>query len=156
MIQRSTFANCSSLSKVDIPSSTTEIGGHAFHNCASLTSIKLPTGIQKICSFAFKTCESLESIQIPSSIESIGRKAFEDCYSLKVIYIPSSFLKGRKRVTFDESPNLIILTDINESEYESEQHQHPITTLRKIEQCVENIPNDVTVDEQVDSVQQAL
>lgn len=59
------FANCYSLTNINIPGSVTSIGFEAFYNCTVLSDVNLENGVTSIGKRAFKCCESLTSIDIP-------------------------------------------------------------------------------------------
>ena len=59
----------------------------AFYNCSSLTRIEIPSGVTSIGGSAFRSCSSLTRIEIPSSVTSIGILAFENCRKLTAVYI---------------------------------------------------------------------
>ncbi|MEE1062530.1 MAG: leucine-rich repeat domain-containing protein, partial [Paludibacteraceae bacterium] len=75
----------SRMETVDIPSSVTSIGDHAFKGCCGLTSIKIPSSVTSIGYDAFYGCRGLRNITIPSSVTSIGPSAFMGCKKLDVI-----------------------------------------------------------------------
>ncbi|WP_308276095.1 leucine-rich repeat domain-containing protein [Prevotella sp.] len=83
------FYNCSGLTSVDIPSNVTSIGDWAFSSCRGLTSVDLPSSITKMGDFVFNDCERLASVNLPSGITAIGTRAFAWCTSLKSINLPS-------------------------------------------------------------------
>ena len=91
------MSRCSNLMSVTIPTSVTNIGGHAFEDCSSLTAVTIPNSVTNLWSGTFSGCSSLASVTIPDSIESIGWCAFADCLSLQEVIIPSNVqeLKGR-------------------------------------------------------------
>ena len=84
------FSDCTSLTKIDIPSSVTNIGNKAFSGCKSLRHIIIPSSVTNIGYEAFSGCKSLRHIIIPSSVISIGKGAFRDCYKLQSVEISSS------------------------------------------------------------------
>ena len=88
-IEWTSFANCYSLTSINIPNGVTSIGGYAFESCYSLTSISIPNGVTSIGDAAFVSCYSLTSINIPNGVTSIGVSAFASCYSLTSINIPN-------------------------------------------------------------------
>lgn len=65
----------------------TAIGGGAFANCYSLTKVELPNTIIEIKSRAFFQCRSLKSINIAASVTKIGGDAFDGCYGLNRVDI---------------------------------------------------------------------
>ena len=86
------FKNCTSLQKVTIPASVTEIGSGAFLDCTSLENviIEKDSKLTKISISAFSGCSSLTSFTIPGSVTSIGAAAFKGCTSLESLTIPGS------------------------------------------------------------------
>ena len=85
------FRECTSLTRVEIPSGVTSIGEYAFYGCSSLTSIEIPSSITSIDSGTFSGCSNLSSVTFVenSQLTSIGRSAFYGCSSLTSIEIPS-------------------------------------------------------------------
>ena len=80
---------------IEIPSTylgkpVTSIGERAFADCKSLTSIDIPDGVTSIGKGAFYSCESLTSIVIPDGVTSIGKGAFYSCESLTIYAEASS------------------------------------------------------------------
>lgn len=85
-IGNNAFLNCSSLTRVGIPSSVTSIGSWAFSNCSSLATVRIPKSVTTIQDGSFFGCSSLTDIIIPSSITSLGSFAFEGCSNLTATY----------------------------------------------------------------------
>lgn len=75
-IQRSAFANCSSLEEIQIPESVVSIGPGAFEGCSSLEFIQLPSGLEEIRAYTFAGCTSLKEITIPENTTWIAYGAF--------------------------------------------------------------------------------
>ena len=84
------FFYCSSLTNIDIPDSVTSIGRYAFRGCSSLTSIDIPEGVTEIETCAFCECSSLTSIYIPEGVTEIRSDTFAYCSNLTSVYIPAS------------------------------------------------------------------
>jgi hypothetical protein len=84
------FANCTYLSRIEMPNSITAIGNLAFQSCHSLRDIKWPNSLSTIGNFAFANCQNLCSIELPNSVISIGEWAFDGCYNLKSIKLSNS------------------------------------------------------------------
>ena len=85
------------IEKIELPSTVTEIGRHAFngdsqggYNFSSLKSLDLPNSVTKIGDRAFKYCDSLKDITIPNNVTNIGEGAFENCTGLTKITIPNN------------------------------------------------------------------
>ena len=88
-INASTFAGCSSLASISLPTNISAIGNNAFDGCSSLSSITLPTGLASIAKEAFKGT-GLTGVNIPSSVTTIGEAAFAGCTALAAASLPSS------------------------------------------------------------------
>lgn len=83
-IQRS-----SQFTSFELPSGIDSIGAYAFANCQSLTTLNLPTTIQYISSYAFyRTNITLTSL--PSNVRSIGIYAFASCPNVTLSSLPST------------------------------------------------------------------
>lgn len=65
----------------------TAIGSGAFANCSKLTKVELPNSIIEIRDRAFSGCRNLKSINIPASITKIEFFAFDDCLGLTRVNI---------------------------------------------------------------------
>jgi hypothetical protein len=84
------FANCTSLTAINIPVSVTVITGEAFYRCTGLTSIVIPYGVTDINSRTFYGCTALTSVVIPASVKRIRLQAFCDCTALTDITFKST------------------------------------------------------------------
>ena len=82
-IGRSAFSSCSSLKKIEIPDSVTEIGDYAFQYCGSLTEVTGGRQLKKIGYEAFQYCRKLESITLSSTIKEFSSYIFDECDRLK-------------------------------------------------------------------------
>ncbi len=71
--------NMNAITKVEIGTKVTYIGGGAFGGCIGLTSVTIPNSVTDIDSTAFAGCSNLTSIDIPNSVTSIGGNAFWNC-----------------------------------------------------------------------------
>ena len=113
LISDAAFADCSSLSKIELPISVLSIGAMAFSNCQSLSEVIVPSGVQtlpdsafadcialqrvtlsegltNISVAAFKNCTALQEVQLPDTLESIKSNAFENCSSLQRMHLPAA------------------------------------------------------------------
>ena len=87
---RSTFAQITTLKKVTLRDSITEIPEKAFLNCTGLQTVSILSGLTNIGSQAFFGCSSLQDVTLPASLIEIGYQAFRDCDALTSITFPDS------------------------------------------------------------------
>lgn len=73
------------LTSLDIPSGTTQIGDGALSGFTSLISVTIPDTVTKILSSGIRECKNLETLDLPASIESIGNFAFYSNFKLGTI-----------------------------------------------------------------------
>lgn len=93
----------SSIERIAIPESVTEIASNAFSYCTQLKRVEFHPNskLQKIYSYSFSNT-NIENISIPSNVEKIGKSAFKSCNQLKHIFIPNnSKLKNIQACAFD-------------------------------------------------------
>ena len=94
-IAKEEFYGCS-MTKVDLPSSITEIEAYAFYGCTKLATINLPDSITKIDENAFEACSLLANagttggLKLPSKLIKLGSYAFLGCASIKSVVIPNT------------------------------------------------------------------
>ncbi len=81
------FNNNTTIEKVVLPNTITNIDEATFYNCSNLKTITLSNNLSRIGKGAFYNCSSLTSIHIPSTIVSIGSDAFYGCTSLTKVDI---------------------------------------------------------------------
>lgn len=111
-IEKSAFARCRNLEKInlpkqlktmaksafmktgikeiEIPGSIRGVQVEAFYCCDKLEKVIMHEGIVKLWSESFRGCQNLLEIQIPKSVEEIGKSAFAGCCNLKEIEVPKS------------------------------------------------------------------
>lgn len=95
------FADCSSLTSVEIPDSVTSIGDYAFKNCSALKNIEIPDGVTSIGKSAFYNCVALTSAEIGNNVISIGKYAFYNCNSLTSVEIPDGVTNISERTFYN-------------------------------------------------------
>ena len=83
------FYGCNGLTSVEFPSNLSSIGDWAFASCSGLTSVDLPSSITKMGEYVFYNCKNLSSVKLPSEITAISKSALEGCISLKNIELPA-------------------------------------------------------------------
>lgn len=84
-IGESAFAHSRKLTAVEIPGSVVLIDKSAFANCSSLSKVVIEEGALSIGYKAFGTCEKLMEVHIPASVTTIDEYAFEESTNV-VIY----------------------------------------------------------------------
>jgi len=84
-IGRAAFSNCSSLERITLPSTLTEISVETFYECTRLREVILHEGIQKIGRGSFVGCTALEYITIPSTVTVISSDTFYGCERLREV-----------------------------------------------------------------------
>lgn len=113
-ISNEAFAECSSLTDVELPNTVAYIGKGVFRSCTSLEQIVLPP-VKEICDFTFFNCTSLSSVSLPSSLTKIGMRAFFGC-AFEEISLPDAVTDIGK-YAFSECKSLksISVSDTNAS-----------------------------------------
>ena len=90
-IKNTVFYNCTSLKKVVIPASVTDIS-YAFYNCTGLEEVRFAEGseLTALSAWSFAYCENLKVIDIPRGVteltSGINNNSFNGCSSLESIY----------------------------------------------------------------------
>lgn len=87
----STFKNCASLRKIEIPAGTREIASSDFSGCTHLREIIIPDSVNKIKSKAFEGCTGLYKVTIGSGVSEISKDAFNDCGKVLEVVNKSSY-----------------------------------------------------------------
>ena len=88
-----TFAQITTLKKVTLGDSITEIPEMAFYECKWLQTVSIPSDLTKIGTQAFFGCSNLQNVTLPASLTEIGYQAFRDCDALTSITFPDSLTK---------------------------------------------------------------
>ena len=86
------FSGRTSLKRIKLPSTVTEIGSSAFHYCSNLREVIFNVGLRKIADSAFYNCTSLESITFPPALVDISFMAFYGCSNLRVVTLNDGLL----------------------------------------------------------------
>ena len=85
-IENRSFYGCEKLTEISLGNSVTTIGERAFSNCDNLTEISLPNSVTTIGQFAFSDCDNLTEISLGKSVAGIGSAALLGCENLTTIY----------------------------------------------------------------------
>ena len=139
------FADCTSLTSIEIPASVETIEFAAFKNCTALTTVtfekgsqlKMIRGTNSLYSYssygAFADCTSLTSIEIPASVETIEVAAFQGCTALTTVTFEKGSqlktIKGWRRydgMSYGAFANLANLKTVDMS---------PCTQVKEIQTC---------------------
>lgn len=91
--QYAVFQECTTLIKVTIPSSVTQIGHSSFYNNTNLTKFNsstngelfIPNGVTILQPYVFQYCTGFTSAIFPSTITQIGNYCFADTTNLTTI-----------------------------------------------------------------------
>ena len=94
--------------EIELPSSLTSIGPHAFSGCRSLETVNIPETVRSIGESAFRGCSHLGPVTLPARLTSIGASAFQSCSALDRIVIPEG-VKTLPKLSFANCENLRVL-----------------------------------------------
>lgn len=89
-IEFQAFLECTSLEKINLPSTLTSIQDDAFRDCTKLSTLAFPIALQSIGSHTFDGCRSLETVTLNQNIAKLGVATFSNCISLNSINIPQA------------------------------------------------------------------
>ena len=89
-IHEGTYAYCSNIETMTIPTGIEKIGESAFRECTRLKNMVVPNTVVTIDSRAFFSCTSLEELNLPNSVVTILTEAFYNCTSLEELDLPIS------------------------------------------------------------------
>jgi uncharacterized repeat protein (TIGR02543 family) len=84
------FADCTSLTSINLPASLTTIATYAFSGCTALTEISIPAGVTELSDYLFSGCTELTTVLLQDGLSGIGAYAFNNCRALQNIVIPAS------------------------------------------------------------------
>ena len=105
------FAGCTSLARLELPSSVTSLGRgtflksgleefsmnklsslepQAFRSCAGLKTVRVSDKVVTLPPYTFKGCTSLQQVLFPASVREIEKETFMGCTSLRQIELPSN------------------------------------------------------------------
>jgi hypothetical protein len=84
------FADCTSLSNINISGSVTSIGTRAFSWCTGLTGITIPPNVTRIEYRAFESCGRLTAVYCKGNAPVLGADVFNSDYKAAVYYLPGT------------------------------------------------------------------
>ncbi|MDD6202575.1 MAG: leucine-rich repeat protein, partial [Lachnospiraceae bacterium] len=88
------FQYCENLESIDFSDNTRTIGKYAFYGCTALKELQLPSGVTEIGSHTFGGCTSIEEVILPKGLTTLGSNTtgcvFDGCTSLSRVFIPKS------------------------------------------------------------------
>lgn len=87
---KNAFADCSSLTSVELPADIREIPVNAFRNCSALTSVEIPQSVYFIAEAAFMG-SGLTSVIVPENVSELGARSFKNCTDLAAVSLPDNF-----------------------------------------------------------------
>lgn len=95
------FQSAKQLEEIILHNNITSLGKElTFADCTSLKAINLPSQVKEIPSSLFANCCSLENVNLPNSENyHFGKSVFKGCNSLKSIH---SFVENIDNIKFDE------------------------------------------------------
>lgn len=88
--QNAPFFGCSSLTKIEIPSSVIRIDSYSFADCIGLVNIIIPNSVVTMYRGLFFGCSALTNIQLPEQLTTLPPVTFACCYGLKEITLPDA------------------------------------------------------------------
>lgn len=89
----------------DVTYTVSAIGESAFYQCSSLTKVELPTTIRAFKFQAFSLCQALAEINLPEGLVSMGDYSFGGYPKMTSLVIPSTLTKISNRALL-AMPNL--------------------------------------------------
>ena len=98
------FAECDSITQIDIPDSVSVINSEAFNGCDGLTTISIPDSVTRIANYAFNNCVSLSNANLPTQLTELGRRSFAFT-SISSVQIPKTLVKADYYSTYSYDYN---------------------------------------------------
>lgn len=91
------FAGCTGLTSVILPSSVTSISSYAFEGCTNLTTVTLPYKLSEINNRAFYDCNRLKDVYCyAENVPSIGSNTFSSVIGQATLYVPETSISAYK------------------------------------------------------------
>lgn len=125
-LYRYMFRECSTLPKIDIPSSVKIIDITCFRNCEQLESVTFSENskLQYICEKAFSDCDKLTKITLPNNIRLVGNDAFLGCKQLNNITFNDDISNRRNLSVFENVGSVEAYLQKTSKPFNSEYNQY--------------------------------
>ncbi len=94
------FYRCSSVTSVDIPSTTKTIGDYAFAYCSVLKTVNIASGLEYVGRNAFYFCPAITAVSLPDTVKFIGESAFEGCRYLAYVSLGDGVAEIRENAFY--------------------------------------------------------
>lgn len=94
------FHKCSSLTTIQLPNNSNNVGNYSLAECERLVSVTLPNNIMSIGTQAFSNDISLSRLALPKNLTTIGEKAFIGCSGLYELNIPENVRSIGKDIVY--------------------------------------------------------
>lgn len=101
------FCNCDRLTEVQFPDAMTELGNYLFRDCDTIETLRLPAALKAIPWGLFWN-SSLRELSIPDGVTTIHNQAFWDCEDLEKLVVPRSVVTVGRENVFENTPKLTI------------------------------------------------
>ena len=110
-IDEQAFANCTSLTYIELPETLTDIEEKAFEGCSSLTFIKLPDAVSYLGKRAF-AASGLKNICYSPAIDTFDEELFAECPNLTDVTIPNHIIYLGDGVFSESGIQSVVLPDM--------------------------------------------
>lgn len=104
-VKNSAFSRCTSLQQIDF-GGLTRLGTYSFAGCSALTYLTIPSTVIEIHSNVFFDSAALTTVVMEDGVVSIEDGAFSQCPVLTSVTIPES-VAYISATAFDANPNLV-------------------------------------------------
>ena len=86
----SAFQNCDFLTYINLKEGLEEINWYSFADCSQLTTVVIPSSCKALRQRSFQYCGQLKNFTIKEGLQTIEWFVFEGCSSLTEIHLPST------------------------------------------------------------------
>ena len=89
------------ISKIDLPNTLEKLGDGVFVGCQGLSSVTLPASLNEVGDLMFAYCINLTSVTLPNNLKNIGEFFFAGCEKLTDINLENVEVIGKYAFTSD-------------------------------------------------------